>query len=336
MKPGVLGLGAVLLLAATPAHAALNLCNRTSYILYAATAAIQGAQVSAQGWTRITPGDCQTVRPEELTASTYLVYARSSLSHSGPARAWGGKRPICVRDPDFHVTQPVTATVCKDDGAFALPFAALNTGGKRNWTMTLDETPAQPALPAAQLAGVKRLLRDNGYDVGALDGTVSKKTGTALAAYRKTANLDKGGNAELFAALERDAFKTNAPMGYTVCNDGKALLEVALAQTGNGKSATHGWWSVLPGACARAVTTALGNDAYYLFARHKNGAPVAAGPEKFCIAPTAFEIKERGNCTARGQAEAGFVRTQTNGVAGYVAHVGDKGLAPNGGAPSKP
>ena len=335
MRLGLLGLVAGLLVAATPAHAALNLCNRTSYVLYAATAAIQGAQVSAQGWTRITPGDCQTVRPEELTAST-LVYARSSLSYSGPAKAWGGKRPICVRDADFHATQPAAATVCKEDGSFALPFAPLNTGGKRSWTMTLDETPALASLPAAQLAGVKRLLRDNGYDVGALDGTVSKKTGIALTAYRKKANLDKGGNAELFAALERDALRTNAPMGYTVCNDGKVLLEVALAQAGGGKATTHGWWSVPPGACARAVTTALGSDAYYLFARHKNGAPVAAGPEKFCIAPAAFEIKERGNCAARNQAEAGFVHTQTNGAAGYVAHIGDKGLSPNGGAPNKP
>ena len=51
---------ALLLLAwgAAPAHAALTLCNRTSYVLYAATAALNGQKGEASGWTRITPGDC--------------------------------------------------------------------------------------------------------------------------------------------------------------------------------------------------------------------------------------------------------------------------------------
>ena len=55
--------------------------------------------------------------------------------------------------------------------------------------------------------------------------------------------------------------------------------------------------------------------------------------EKFCVSPTAFEIRERGNCAARRQAEAGFVRTQTGGLAGYTARIGDKGLiAPSANA----
>ena len=42
-------------------QAALKLCNRTSYILYAATSAMRRARRSdTQGWTRIAPGDCQT------------------------------------------------------------------------------------------------------------------------------------------------------------------------------------------------------------------------------------------------------------------------------------
>ena len=96
----------------------------------------------------------------------------------------------------------------------------------------------------------------------------------------------------------------------------------------------HGWWAVPAGGCARALTTPLSGD-YYLFARRKDGMPAAGGAEKFCIAPTAFEIHERGNCASRGQAEVGFLRTQTKGLAGYVAHVGDKGLLPSG-APARP
>jgi uncharacterized membrane protein len=331
-----LGAAAILLCAAPPAKAALSLCNRTSTILYAATAAIRSPQSQTQGWTRIVPGDCQVARAEDLTAETYMIYARSSLAYSGPAKAWGGGFPTCVADANFRFQQSGTMAVCKEEGAFALPFAALDTKGRRSWTMTLDETPALPSLTAAQLAGVKRLLHDNGYDVGPLDGLPSRKTGAAMAAFRKRVKFpDRGDNAAFFTVLEREALKTNAPAGYTICNDAKTALEAALAQTAKGKVWVRGWWAVPPGACARAVTTPLGNSAYYLFARHKDGKPIAEGAEKFCIAATAFENRQRGNCAAHGQMEAGFQRTPANGAPGYVAHVGGRGLLP-GGAPAKP
>ncbi len=57
---------AMLLSAVTPADAALTLCNRTSYVLYAATAAIKSPQTQTQGWTRIVPGECQVARKEAL------------------------------------------------------------------------------------------------------------------------------------------------------------------------------------------------------------------------------------------------------------------------------
>ncbi len=333
MRHGALALA--LLCATTPAHAALRLCNRTSTILYAATAAIKSPQSETQGWTRIVPGDCQTARAEDLTAERYMVYARSSLAHGGAARAWGGNFPLCVKDGNFRFRQSGALAVCKEEDAFPLPFAALDTKGRRNWTMTLDESPALPSLMAAQLAGAKRLLRDNGYDTGPFNGGPDKKTGAALSAFRKRAKLaDRSGNAELFAALEQEALKHNAPTGYTICNDGKTGLEAALAESDKGKLLVRGWWAVPAGACARALTAPL-SGAYYLFARRKDGTPVTGGSDKFCIAGAAFEIRERGNCAGRGQTEAGFLRTQTSGLSGYVAHVGDKGLLP-AGAPATP
>jgi uncharacterized membrane protein len=317
---------AMLLFAALPGHAALTLCNRTSYVLYAATAAIKSPQTQTQGWIRIAPGECQVARKEALTAETYLVHARSSLAHAGAARAWGGSFPMCVRDTNFAFNQSVTMAACSAEGTFALPFAALDTGGRANWTMTLDEQPALPSLPAAQLAGVKRLLRDNGYQTGPVDGTTNRQTGIALAAFRKKALSEKAGNAELFQALENEARKTNAPAGYTVCNDGNAVLDVALGELAKGKPASRGWWTVARGACARLLTAPLGGNSYYLFARRKDGSVVAGGTEKFCVSPTAFEVHERGNCATRRQSEAGFVRTETGGQPGYTARIGDKGL----------
>ena len=143
----------------TPAQAALTLCNRTSYILYAATSAMQSPRSETTGWTRIAPGDCRLTRKEPLTAETYLVHARSSIAHSGPARAWGGDIPVCVKDGNFTLRRGAAQASCTAD-TFPLAFAPVNNRGKSVWVMHFDEKPAMN-MTEAQLAGVKRLLKDN-------------------------------------------------------------------------------------------------------------------------------------------------------------------------------
>jgi uncharacterized membrane protein len=315
-----------LVLPTLPAHAALTLCNRTSYVLYAATSAIQSPRSDTQGWTRIAPGDCQLARKESLTAETYLVHARSSIAHSGPARAWGGAYPVCVKDANFSIKQGVTQPYCSAEGTFSLPFAPLANRGKSVWTMNFDEQPLMN-LSQAQLAGVKRLLKDNGYKIGAIDGKPDKVTGVALADFRKRMHFaPSAGNVELFEALEREAKARIAPAGYTVCNDSRDTLLVALGQIERGQPVSRGWWTVQPGACARAVTAPLNTDAVFLLAQRKNGATLVGGSQAFCTAATAFEIRGAENCAARGYGQVGFVRTQTRGLGGTVAHVGPAGL----------
>jgi uncharacterized membrane protein len=310
-----------------PAQAALTLCNRTSYILYAATSAVQRPRSQTQGWTRLVPGECQIARKEPLTAEAYLVHARSSLAHSGPARAWGGNRPVCVKDGNFIIKQSVAKPICTDD-SFALPFAPLDNHGKSVWTMNFDEQPAM-TLTQAQLAGVKRLLKDNGYAIAQIDGKPDKATGVALNDFRKRMRFGpNAGNAELFQALENEARKKIAPAGYTVCNDGPATLLVALAQMNGGKASSQGWWTVTSGACARAITAPLKSDAVYLLAQRKGGGPVVAGSQHFCTAPAAFEIQGNRNCAARGFVDSGFAATQTRGLSGYISRIGPAGLRP--------
>jgi uncharacterized membrane protein len=310
-----------------PAQAALTLCNRTSYILYAATSAIQSPRSETQGWTRIAPGDCNLTRKEPLTAETYLVHARSSFAHSGPARAWGGNYPVCVKDANFATRQGVTQPYCTADDTFALPFAPLDNHGRSVWTMNFDEKPAMD-MTQAQLAGVKRLLSDNGYKIARINGAPDKATGAALADFRKKMRFTPtDGNVELFNALEREARKTIAPAGYTVCNDSREAMLVALAQRDGGKPVSRGWWTVHPGACAKTITNALASDAVYLLAQRKSGASIVTGSQRFCITAAAFEIQGAGNCKTRGLAEAGFALTQTKGLNGYVARISSVGLA---------
>ena len=313
-------------LGARPAQAALTLCNRTSYILYAATSAVQPPGSETQGWTRIAPGDCQIARKEPLKAESYLVHARSALAHSGSPRAWGGAFPVCVKDADFMLKQSATQPTCTAGDSFALPFAGIANRGKANWTMNFDEKPAM-SLSEAQLAGVKRLLKDNGYAIARIDGKPDKATGAALADFRGRMHFGpNAGNAELFKALEQEAAKKIAPSGYTACNDSGEVLLVALGQMEHGKPVSRGWWTVEPKACAKAVTTPLKTDTVFLLAQRKNGSVFVGGAQKFCVTSVVFEVQGAQNCAGRGLTEAGFASTPTKGRAGYVAHIGQNGL----------
>ena len=315
-----------LMFTVAPAQAALTLCNRTSYILYAATSAIQSPRSETQGWTRIAPGECQLARKEPLTAETYLVHARSGVAHSGPPRAWGGAFPVCVKDTNFIIRQAVTLPYCTAEDTFALPFASLDNRGKSVWTMNFDEQPVM-SLSEAQLAGVKRLLADNGYKIGRIDGKPDKATGAALADFRKRMHFaPDAGNAQLFLALEREARRKIAPSGYTICNESRDPLLVALGQMEGAKPVSRGWWTVQPNACARAVTTPLSTDLVFLLAQKRNGGTLVGGAQKFCTAAVAFEIQGNENCAARGLTQSGFAATPTKGLAGYVAHIGPAGL----------
>ena len=311
---------------APPARAALTLCNRTSYILYAATSAIQSPGSETQGWTRIAPGDCQIARKESLKAESYLVHARSALAHSGSPRAWGGAYPVCVKDANFALKQPVTQPTCTAEDTFALPFAGIANRGKSAWTMNFDEKPVM-SLSEAQLAGVKRLLKVNGYAISRIDGKPDKATGAALADFRAHMHFGlNAGNAELFNTLEQEAAGKIAPSGYTVCNDSREALLVALGQMERGKPVSRGWWTVEPKACAKAVTTPLKTDTVFLLAQRKNGSVFVGGAQKFCVTSVVFEVQGAQNCVARGLTDAGITPTQTKGRAGYVAHIGPDGL----------
>ena len=322
----ILCAGVLLLLLPHPARADLRLCNRTSYVLQAATSTIKNTDSLTQGWTHLFPGDCAVAIKGPLGAASYLVYARSSLAHAGPPRAWGGAFPVCVKDSDFVLHQTVTQPYCTAADTFALSFAPVKMKPKNGeWTMDLDEAPAYPTLTAAQLAGVKRLLTDNGYKVGTVNGLPSKQTGVALADFRKKMKFKPtDGNEVLFAALEKEAGAKTAPQGYAVCNDSGEPLLAAIAQTGPGKPSSQGWWRIAPKACAHALTNPLVGPVY-LFAQKLNGTALVTGNDKFCTAPVAFQVEGR-DCAARGLAETGFASTAGSGLGGFVAHIGAKGL----------
>jgi uncharacterized membrane protein len=311
---------------ATSAQAGLKLCDRTSYVLYAATGFVQGVDAVTQGWTRILPGSCQMAIGGPLNAHGYFVYARTSLAHSGTSRAWGGSQKLCVKDANFTLRTPLAAR-CPSDDTFELPFAGADTHREKSWAMTFDEAPAFNSLQDAERAGLKRLLRDQGARIGAVDAKPDKAADAAMVAFRKRLNMNpKASTSDLFDALETEALKTTAPAGYAVCNDTPKGIWVSLGFKTANKWSSRGWWKIAAGGCAKAITEPLKTDKIYILAQTPGGVPIVYGHQKLCTTTVEFDIQGGENCKSRGMAEAGFAETKVAGLAGFTAHVSEHGL----------
>jgi uncharacterized membrane protein len=325
-----MGLVAALLWRSAPAHAQLELCNRTSYVVYAAFAVEGRSETTAQGWVRIVPGECKTAIDSPLGRTGYYTYARTSAAHAGPQRAWAGARQVCALDSNFKLITPWTATRCQAEEATMLPFARIETKGQPVWAMTFTESKDIATVDAARIAGLKRLLRDNGVQIGTLDGKSDKQTEDALGNFRKRMKMAaNAGTREMFDALETEALKSAAPAGYSICNDSDGVVWAAIALPVVRDWITRGWWKVPAGACAKTMTQPLNTDRVFLHAEKHGNNNLVSGPERFCLTNIEFEIQGRGNCAKRRLNEVGFAATITKGLTGYTAHIGNQGLMPS-------
>ncbi len=317
-----LGLATLAALLMSPAHASLRLCNRTSYVIYAAVAVQSSSKVTVQGWTRIAPGGCAEALQGDLAAQAYYLTGRSSRAYSGPPRAWNGPTSFCAKDGNFRFALPISAA-CPSDG-YELGFAPLDTHHMRSWTTTFRESPDLKSMAAAEHAGLKRLLADNGVKHLA----DNKQVDAALAAFRKRMHLADGAPpSAMFNALETEAMKSSRGAGYTVCNDTDKPFWAAIGQKKGAVYASRGWWTVAAGSCAQLVTEPVAG--VWLRVERPKGAPLVAGPMRFCVTNIAFDIQGRDNCAKRGLTEAGFAPTNAQARPGYTAHVSAGGLTPN-------
>ncbi|HEY5336709.1 MAG TPA: DUF1036 domain-containing protein [Rhizomicrobium sp.] len=309
-------------MAVQPAHAALQICNQTSYVLYAATGASTNGQNVTQGWTRIVPGDCKQALAAPLTASHYFLYARSSRAHGGESRAWGGSVPLCAKDTNFQLKAETGAQGCPAEDASTLPFATLDTHSLPSWTATLTESNTIPSLDNARDIGLTRLLVDLGYKF-----TDRKGRDAALLRFRARMKMAaNASNADLFDALETEAMKVVSPVGYTICNDTTGVVWAALAFHSGKAALSAGWWKISPGGCAHALNQPLTVDKVFVHAEGHGKPALVSGPDKFCIANITFQTSDETQCKAHGLSEAGFAATGTKGVTGFTAHIGDDGL----------
>jgi len=309
-----------------PAKASYIVCNKTSYVLYAAVGAEGPKDVTTHGWTRVAPGMCETALKGKLTARAYYSYARSANAHNGPARAWGGDFELCANADNFTLRRARGAAACPGEDSFTLPFAESDTRGQESWTTIFTESEAIPTMEDAQIAGLQRLLEDNRYKIAA-GARNSTSLDQALNDFRKRKKLSQRATpAQLFAALERAAEKSASPEGYAICNETTAPLWTAIAYRASAAWVSRGWWKVAPAACARATESPLPATEIFLLAERKNGKRVVSGPEMFCISDASFDVTGRERCELRGLKEAGFAATRAASRRGYTARIGDGGL----------
>lgn len=316
-------------LASVPAHAAYTICNKTSYVVYAALGYSAGDDIVTGGWTRVLPGACETASAEKLQASAFFLYARSSNAHRGPGRAWGGKAKLCAKAANFSLRVRAGAASCPGGDAFFLPFAAGDVRGQADWTTILTESAAIPTIEDAQVAGLQRLLNDNGFDVGAINARRNAKMDSAIVQFRARQKIPfQARTIELFQALEREAEKSAAPQGYVICNESKAPLWAAIGLREGNTWTSRGWWRIAPANCTKAWASALAGGRIYLLAERENGERVVGGSAMFCVNDASFEIKGRENCVQRRLKTAGFEEIDITGRRGYTARIGDFGLVP--------
>lgn len=302
---------ATLMLAATPAHAELTLCNRTSYVMEIAFGIEKRANVSTYGWFRVDPGQCRQVLDTPLDTDMVYVHMRTSPVYGTAPLPQNGEARFCIRDSAFAMTdargcpvnQQVRFTAAKPSDSPQGP--AINLAEEADYDAT-----------QARLAGIQRLLAIAGYEAYPIDGVQGAKTQAALTKFLNDRNLpaDAPAKPDFFDILLKAAANPEGT-GFTWCNDTRYPVMAALGVVEMGAIVTRGWYRVAAGQCLRPD---LRGDAHrlYSFAEAVDGngrtvmhgdTPLAwGGNVPLCTRDGKFELADHKDCAVRGLNTAGF------------------------------
>ena len=302
---------ATLMLAATPAHAELMLCNRTSYVMEIAFGIEKRANVSTYGWFRVDPGQCRQVLDTPLDADMVYVHMRTSPVYGTAPLPQNGEARFCIRDSAFAMTDARGCPVNQQVRFTAAKPSDSPQGSAINLAEEADYDATQ-----ARHAGIQRLLAIAGYEAYPIDGVRGAKTQAALTKFLNDRNLpaDAPAKPDFFDILLKAAANPEGT-GFTWCNDTRYPVMAALGVVEMGAIVTRGWYRVAAGQCLRPD---LRGDAHrlYSFAEAVDGngrtvmhgdTPLARGGNvPLCTRDGKFELGDHKDCAARGLNTAGF------------------------------
>ncbi len=308
--------GGVMGLTATDANADYKYCNNTSYVLRAAIAYESNNGWTSRGWWTLLPGQCRVVLPQDLKHRTYYTYAESVRGHKGGTKYFSGEHSFCTDEGYFTIQG---RSECGGNGNDKGQFVEVRVGGGQTWTTTFTE-PAEFNSEKAEIAGVQRLLTDNGYDAGRIDGHLGRKTRRAINSFKRANGVSVAGliSEELLNALAESASTSAQEEGFRFCNRTNENVWTAIGYELNDQWRSRGWWMLKPNTCAKVIKDALQSSEYYVYAsvdRDNREVIVAGGDVGLCTADVKFDIKGREDCDLRGYNETSFAKVETDGAA---------------------
>jgi uncharacterized membrane protein len=310
-------LAALLLAFAIPSsaqggQAGWELCNRTSYVIEAATGRPDGDEVIVEGWLRLRPGQCRIAVEPPLKPGIYFVYGRSSKAHRGGQRDWSGRTPLCVdTNGSFAVENPSS---CASMGLEQRMFSAVRFGDAPGGSMTFNETELyNKSDQSPENAGIQRLLNDAGIFQDTVDGYLGRESRAAITAFLAERKMPATtSKADLIDELEGVANRRARQVGMELCNRTGNRILAAMARSRPDALESRGWWMIEANECIRAVDESLITAPHYVFAemptpqgvrRLKNAATV------FCTSRAQFAILGNKDCEARRYRPEKFVET---------------------------
>src|SRR5262249_31784467 len=123
---------------ATPAAAALNLCNKTSYMLASAVGFQTKGRWVTRGWFILEPGQCSAVLEYKLSDGAYFTHAFTLPSHAGAVKTFAGGEKFCTAQGlgEFNIAGQED---CERRGFTERGFARIEVQGQTDWTTTFTE-----------------------------------------------------------------------------------------------------------------------------------------------------------------------------------------------------
>jgi uncharacterized membrane protein len=287
-----------------------TLCNRTSYIIEAATGRPEDDGITVSGWVKLQPGACKTAVAGPLQPKYHFLYARTSSAHRGGQREWGGKTPLCVDSiVSFEIESPPD---CSEMGLETRAFKAVAITKADGWMTPLTEVENFDAA-TARSAGIQRLLEEAGVVSGVIDGNLGNKTRAAIAQFLKVNGLPATtSDADLIDFLEQVAKDRGRTVGFTLCNRTENKVWSAIARRGIEGWESRGWWLLEAGGCARVIDKPLRTNDLYVYAEMEDAGQLRTltrAGDAFCVSRTRFAIIGREDCETSAYRTALFAAT---------------------------
>ena len=119
----------------------LILCNKTDYLVWAATGIVREDSFESRGWHRIDAKDCAQVINSNLDDKYYFYYAEAVTDtgrqavRAGRPVLWQGDFTMCTKSTRFVINNRED---CQARGLDTAKFRRIDTGTARKWRVNLD------------------------------------------------------------------------------------------------------------------------------------------------------------------------------------------------------